>query len=104
MVIDSLNGFMNAMPGEQHLAMQMHELLSYLNQCGVATILVLAQAGLISANITSPVIKKRSGPHESIRELSFRNGEILVSEPLKILRGVLSGAPTYAREPASSPG
>ncbi|MDQ6759337.1 MAG: AAA family ATPase, partial [Acidobacteriota bacterium] len=131
-VIDSLNGFIHAMPGEQHLAMQMHELLSYLNQCGVATILVLAQAGLISANMTSPVdlsyladnvlllryfendggihkaisvIKKRSGEHEeSIRELSFRNGQILVSQPLKILRGILSGAPTYATEPSTSQG
>jgi circadian clock protein KaiC len=122
-VIDSLNGFMNAMPGEQYLQMQMHELLAYLNQRGVATILVLAQAGLVNANMTSPVdlsyladnvlllrfyefggeihkalsvIKKRSGGHEeTIRELSMRDGRITVGPPLNNFRGVLSGAPQY---------
>ena len=46
-VLDSLNGFLNAMPHEQFLAMQLHELLSYLGQQGVATILTLAQHGFI---------------------------------------------------------
>jgi circadian clock protein KaiC len=122
-VIDSLNGFINAMPGEQHLTMQMHELLSFLNQHGVATILVLAQAGLVNSNMTSPVdlsyladnvllmryfetageihkamsvVKKRSGKHEeTIRELRLRNGAISVGPPLKEFRGVLTGVPVY---------
>jgi len=51
-VIDSLNGYINAMPGEQHLPLQMHELLGFLNQRGVLTILVLAQAGLMGTTVT----------------------------------------------------
>ena len=101
LVIDSMNGFLNAMPHEQFLAMQLHELLSYLGQQGVATILTLAQHGFIG-NMQTPVdvsyladsvllfryfefageirqalsvIKKRSGPHErTIRELKFGDG------------------------------
>jgi circadian clock protein KaiC len=121
-LIDSLNGFLNAMPGEQYLTMQMHELLSYLNQRGVATILVLAQAGMIGA-MTSPfdmsymadnvllfrffeadgrvrkalsVLKKRGGAHEeTIRELTLGDGKISVGPPLREFRGVLTGVPTY---------
>ncbi|MDB6131599.1 MAG: circadian clock protein KaiC, partial [Verrucomicrobiales bacterium] len=48
-IIDSLNGYMNSMPGEQYLTNQLHELASYLNQQGIITILVLAQHGLVSA-------------------------------------------------------
>jgi circadian clock protein KaiC len=131
-IIDSLNGFINAMPGEQHLPMQMHELLAYLNQRGVVTILVLAQSGLVSATMTSPVdlsyladnvlllrlfeneggihkalsvIKKRTGEHEqTIRELSFKNNKINVSEPLTVLHGVLSGVPTYVGAEPRLPG
>jgi circadian clock protein KaiC len=125
-VIDSLNGFMNAMPGEQYLAIQMHELLSYLNQCGVATFLVLSQAGLMGASMTSPVdlsyladnvllfryfeaggrvrkalsvVKKRSGGHEdTIRELKMTDGHIVIGESLSSFRGVLTGVPTYVGE------
>src|SRR6202034_1001773 len=53
-VLDSMNGFLNAMPHEQFLAMQLHELLSYLGQQGVATILTLAQHGFIG-HMQSPV-------------------------------------------------
>jgi len=122
-VIDSLNGYLNAMPGEQHLAIQMHELLAYLNQRGVITILVLAQAGLMGSAMTSPVdlsyladnvmlfryfeaggrvrkamsiVKKRSGEHEdTIRELQFKDGRIVVGQALSSFRGVLTGVPTY---------
>jgi circadian clock protein KaiC len=122
-VIDSLNGFLNAMPGEQHLSLLMHELLSYLNQRGVATILVLAQTGLVGPNMVSPVdlsyladnvllfrlfesegqirkalsvLKKRSGEHEeTIRELRLRSGEIFVGPPLSEFRGLLTGIPIY---------
>src|ERR1700722_4248435 len=121
-VIDSMNGFLNAMPHEQFLAMQLHELLSYLGQQGVATILTLAQHGFIGTMQSSidvsyladtvllfryfehhgeirqalSVIKKRSGLHErSIRELALRNNEILVGEPLKEFKGVLTGIPSF---------
>jgi circadian clock protein KaiC len=121
-VIDSLNGYINAMPGENHLAIQMHELLAFLNQRGVASFLVLAQAGLMG-NMTSPVdlsyladnvmlfryfeaegrvrkavsvMKKRSGQHEdTIRELLLRPGRITVGEALSGFRGVLTGVPVY---------
>ena len=118
-VIDSLNGYLNAMPGENYLANQLHELASYLNQQGVITILIMAQHGLISA-AESPVdlsyladtvlvlrffeaagevkqaiavIKKRSGRHEkTIREYRLDPGQgIRVGQPLKEFRGVLTG-------------
>jgi circadian clock protein KaiC len=122
-VIDSLNGFMNAMPGEAFLAMQMHELLSYLNQQGVATIITLAQHGVIGSSMNSPVdisyladsvllfryfeaggavkqavsvMKKRTGRHErSIRELSFKDKRIQVGDPLQEFEGVLTGVPRF---------
>lgn len=122
-VIDSLNGFMNAMPGEQHLAIQLHELLSYLNQNGVATLMVLAQSGLMGSGMTTPVdlsyladnvmlfryfeaggrvrkalsvVKKRSGGHEdTIRELQMTGGHITIGPPLSAFRGVLTGVPIY---------
>jgi circadian clock protein KaiC len=124
-VIDSMNGFLNAMPHEQFLAMQLHELLSYLGQQGVATILTLAQHGFIG-NMQSPVdvsyladsvllfryfeyggtirqalsvIKKRSGPHErAIRELIFGNGHLAVGKPLNEFEGVLTGIPKFIGE------
>ena len=119
-IIDSLNGFLNAMPGENYLPLQMRELLTYLNQQGVLTILVMAQAGLIGASMRSPVdlsyladnvlllryfeacgqvrkavsvVKKRSGQHE--RELTFQNGEICVGQPLTNFQGVMTGVPAY---------
>jgi circadian clock protein KaiC len=121
-VLDSLNGFLNAMPHEQFLAMQLHELLSYLGQQGVATILTLAQHGFIGSMQSTvdvsyladtvllfryfeyageirqalSVIKKRSGPHErAIRELILGEGRITVGEPLKDFSGVLTGTPDF---------
>jgi circadian clock protein KaiC len=121
-VIDSLNGFLNAMPGEAHLALQMHELLAFLNHRGVCSILVLSQAGLMGS-ATQPVdlsyladnvmlfryfeamgrvrkalsiVKKRSGPHEdTIRELTMRDGRITIGDPLSGFRGVLTGVPVW---------
>ncbi|HEX8371418.1 MAG TPA: ATPase domain-containing protein [Chthoniobacterales bacterium] len=121
-VIDSLNGYLNSMPEESFLAIQMHELLSYLAQKGVVTILVLAQNGLIGAmqapvDITYladsvvilryfeamgevkkaiSVIKKRSGQHEkTIREFGINSHGLQVGEPLASLHGVLTGVPTF---------
>jgi circadian clock protein KaiC len=124
LVIDSLNGYLNAMPGEKYLAIQLHELLMYLGQQGVATILIGAHQGMIGSQMVSPVdasyladsvilmryfeavgevrqsiavIKKRGGPHErSIREFLMRDGKILVGPPLSQFRGVLTGVPTMA--------
>lgn len=120
-VIDSLNGFLQSMPGEQYLALHLHELLTYLNHKGVVTLLVLAQAGLVGNSIQTPadvsyladnilvlryfeaqgevrqaisMIKKRSGPHEhTIRELRLGNNAIWVGEPLTHFHGVLTGIP-----------
>lgn len=124
-VIDSMNGFLNAMPHEQFLALQLHELLAYLGQQGVTTILTLAQHGFIGAMNSTidvsyladtvlyfryfessgavrqaiSVLKKRSGAHErTIRELIFEKNSIRVGPPLKEFEGVLTGTPTYVGE------
>jgi circadian clock protein KaiC len=124
-VIDSLNGYLNAMPNEKFLILQIHELLSYLNQLGVVTILVLAQHGLLGP-MQSPldvsylsdtvimlryfeaegavrralsVVKKRSGAHEyAIREFQLAQGGLHVGPPLKHFRGIFTGTPTYVGE------
>jgi len=122
-VIDSLNGYLNAMPGEKYLTNQLHELCSYLNQQGVVTILILALHGLVGAaeapvdlsylsdtvitlryfeaagevRQALAVVKKRSGPHEkSIREFQLKPRKgICVGQPLKDFQGVLSGTPIF---------
>ncbi len=122
-LIDSLNGYLNAMPGERYLNSQLHELISYCNQKGVVTILILAQHGLVAAaeapvdlsylsdtvvylryfeaagevRQSVAVIKKRSGPHEkTIREFKLESGRgIRVGQPLKEFHGVLGGAPVF---------
>ena len=121
-VLDSLSGYQNAMPEEQFLLLQMHELLTYLNQQGVVTILVLAQHGLVGA-MKSPVdltylsdtvlllrffeaqselkraisvIKKRTGGHEpTIREYIIDKAGIRVGEPLRQFSGILTGVPQF---------
>jgi circadian clock protein KaiC len=122
--IDSLNGYLNAMPGEKYLNNQLHELCSYLNQQGVVTILILAQHGLVGAaeapvdlsylsdTVISlryfeaygevkqaiAVVKKRSGGHEkTIREFKLTPGKgIVVGKPLKLFQGVLTGVPVFS--------
>jgi len=122
-VIDSLNGYLNAMPGERYLNNQLHELNSYLNQQGVVTILIMAQHGLVGPSNTPvdlsyladmvvtlkffeaagevrqalAVMKKRSGAHEkTIREFRLESHKgIRVGEPLRQFQGVLGGAPTF---------
>ncbi len=124
-VIDSLNSYLNAMPAEAFLVMQMHELLAYLNRLGILSILVLAQQGLIG-QMHSPldlsyltdtvvllryfefhgavkkaisVIKKRSGAHEdTIREFRLSSNGIVVGPPLSAFQGILTGVPTYTGE------
>jgi len=132
LIIDSLNGFLNAMPGEKFLAMQLHELLAYLSQKGITTLMTVAQHGFVGTNIDTPVdvsyladtvllfryfeaagevrqalsvIKKRSGEHErTIRELVMKNGAITVGNVLIEFDGVLTGAPTYRGEMESLQG
>ena len=122
-VIDSLNGYLNAMPGEKYLNNQLHELNSYLNQQGVVTILILAQHGQVAAaeapvdlsylsdmvvvlrffeaagkvRQSIAVIKKRSGQHEkTIREFKLEQGKgIRIGEPLQEFQGVLTGIPVF---------
>jgi len=122
-VIDSLNGYLNAMPGEKYLHNQLHELSSYLNQQGVVTILILAQHGLVIA-AESPVdlscltdtvltlryfevagevkralavVKKRSSNHEkTIREFRLETEiGIRIGEPLREFQGILTGVPDF---------
>lgn len=122
-VIDSLNGYLNAMPGERFLTIQLHELLVYLGHQGVATLLIGAHQGLIGgAMVTSvdasyladtvilmryfeaqgevrqaiSVMKKRGGHHErTIREFRMTNNHLEIGEPLCDFRGVMSGLPFY---------
>ena len=130
-VIDSLNGYMNAMPGEADLLLHLHELLAYLNQKGVVTILVMAQHGLVGSMQASvdvsylsdtvvllryfeavgrirqsiAVLKKRLGSHErTLRELTFRTGAIEVGEPLAQFQGVLTGVPEFVGKTSSLEG
>jgi circadian clock protein KaiC len=124
-VIDSLNGYLNAMPDEHFLIVQLHEVLSFLAQAGVATFLVGAQHGLIGTQMQSSVdasylsdavillryfeaegevrqaisvIKKRTGAHErTIRSFALSPAGIVIGEPLRHYRGVLTGVPEAAR-------
>jgi circadian clock protein KaiC len=121
-IIDSLNGYLNAMPEERFLTAQLHELLTYLGHKGVVTFLLVAQHGLVGQMQTPvdttyladtvilfryfeamgevrqalSVVKKRSGKHErTIRELSLGTAGIKIGKPLRDFHGVLSGTPTY---------
>jgi circadian clock protein KaiC len=125
MVIDSLNGYLNAVPEEKFLLLHLHEILAYLGQNGVATMLVTAQHGLVGTAMQTPVdlsyladcvillryfelqgrirkaisiVKKRSGAHEtSIRELGMGPKGLEIGLPLEQFRGVLTGVPDYDR-------
>jgi circadian clock protein KaiC len=121
-VIDTLNGYLNAMPGERYLNNQLHELSTYLNQRGVLTIFVLAQHGILSGeapvdisyladavlnlryfevsgsiHTALSVLKKRSGHHErTIREFMLEAGRgVRIGAPLSDFRHVLTGAPVF---------
>ena len=121
-VIDSLNGYLNAMPEEKFLTAQMHEMLAYLGQKGIITLLSVTQAGMVG-HMASPVdttyladnvilfryfeargrvrraisvVKKRNGKHEpTIRELHVTEQGLQIGEPLEDFQGVLTGIPTY---------
>jgi circadian clock protein KaiC len=122
-VIDSMNGYMTAMPGEGLLAVQVHELLSYLANRGVTSIMTLVQHGIFSGPVDEAaevgyladtvvllryfeflgsvrgaisVVKRRSGAHErTIREFRVMAGGLSVGSPLHEFQGVLTGVPSY---------
>jgi circadian clock protein KaiC len=120
--IDSLNGYQAAMPEEEYVILQLHELLQYLNRRGAATFLTLAQHGMIgdmkqTIDVTYladsvimlrffeatgrvrraiSVVKKRSGSHEdTIRELRISEHGVVLGPPLEDFQGVLRGVPVY---------
>lgn len=124
LVIDSLNGYLNAVPEERFLLLHLHELLSYLGYHGVASLMVFAQHGVIGAMQSTvdvsyladcvillryfeargrihkaiSVVKKRSGPHETaIRSFTMSAGGIKVGPPLETYHGVMSGIPNFER-------
>ncbi|HSQ66614.1 MAG TPA: ATPase domain-containing protein [Polyangiaceae bacterium] len=120
-VLDSINGYLNALPEERFLSAHLHELLAFLSEKGVATILTLAQHGLFGTTLETPenisyiadtlillqyfevagqvkqalsVMKKRTGNHErSIRELRFGPDGVQVGPPLTQFRGVIPNRP-----------
>lgn len=124
-ILDSLNGYQQAMPEEQSLLLHMHELLQFLNRCGVATFVMVAQHGLLG-DLKTPVdvtfladtvillrffeasgrvrralsvVKKRTGAHEdTIREFKIGNRGLSLGAPLHHFHGVLRGVPTYVGE------
>jgi circadian clock protein KaiC len=122
-VLDSLNGYLNSMPEERFVIIHLHELLSYLGQSNVATLLIGAHHGMIGAAMQMPVdasyladavillryfeaggevrqaisvVKKRGGLHErTIREFAIRGEGLFIGEPLREFRGVLTGVPVF---------
>jgi circadian clock protein KaiC len=127
-LIDSLNGYLNAIPQVEAPLVRMHELLSFLNERGVVTLIVVAQHGIVGSNMTTPldvsyladtvvllrffeaggmvrralsVMKKRSGPHEStIREIQLGPSRLFVGKALSEFQGVLTGVPQYIGQTA----
>jgi circadian clock protein KaiC len=123
-VIDSLNGYMNAMPEEKFLTTHLHELFAYLNQKGVTTIMVVAQHGLVIAASSTgdvdvsyladtvllfryfearaeihqaiSVFKHRTGPHErSLRQLKVDRTGVQVGDKLTDFSGIITGVAQY---------
>lgn len=122
-VIDSINGYLNAMPDERFLTTHLHELLTYLGQRGVVTILIGVQQGMLGGTMSTTVdasyladnvlmlryfehdgevkqavsvFKKRGSVHErTIRQFSMSKEGIKVGETLRGFRGILTGVPVY---------
>jgi circadian clock protein KaiC len=123
LMIDSLNSYINAMPSERFLVLQLHELLLHLGTRGVVTLIVMAQHGMLGSMMQAPidvsfladtvvllrffeangevrqaisVVKKRRSGHErTIREMRLGAGGVNVGEPLREFVGVLTGVPQY---------
>ena len=129
MVIDSLNGYLNATPSEKFLTLHLHELLTYLGQSGATTLLLMTQHGIVGQDMSMPidasyladsvvslryfeargevrqsisVIKKRTGRHErTIRELRLGNKGLTVGNVVRDFEGVLSGFPRFVGDVAA---
>jgi circadian clock protein KaiC len=122
LAVDSLNAYLQAMPGDQFLLLQMHEMLSYLNLQGVTTLLVLGQHGFLDAMRTDidlsylsdaillfrffeaqgavrtavSAMKSRTLRHErTIREFTLGRGGLVLGEALRDFDGILGGMPSY---------
>jgi circadian clock protein KaiC len=127
LVIDSLNGYLQALPDQRFLLAQMHELLTYLGQRGVATFFVMGQSGVVGETLSPAdasylmdnmlvfrffeaqgevrkaisVVKKRGGSHEiAIRELKFGPEGITIGESLRQFQGILTGVPIFTGAPS----
>ena len=124
--IDSINGYLNSMPHEKYLIIQMHELLQYLGKRGILTLVVVAQHGMLGQAMGTPVdasyladsvvlfryfeaigeirqaisvVKKRTGHHErTIREFKLSNLGVEIGQPLTRFRGILTGVPDFIGE------
>jgi circadian clock protein KaiC len=127
-VIDSLNGYLNGMPSERFLLIHLHELLTYVGQKGVVTIMTIAQHGMLGSSMQTPidasfladsvillrffeaagmvrqaisVVKKRRGAHErTLRELKIGSNGMQIGEVLQDFEGVLTGVPRYRGQDA----
>ncbi len=125
-VLDSLNGYRNAMPEERFLTLHLHEMLSFLAQQGAVTLLIMAQNGLVGQGLESPVdlsyladnvillryfesfgevrhaisvVKKRTGAHEkAVRECRIHPPGFQVGRQLRDFNGILTGQPVYTGE------
>jgi circadian clock protein KaiC len=123
-VLDSVNGMLQALPDESFVMLQLHDLLTYLGQRGVLSLLIVAEHGVIGDALKAPadvsyladcvilvryfevegavrkaisVMKKRTGGHETtIREYTISERGIGIGEPLTGFRGVLTGTPEHA--------
>ena len=126
--IDSVNGYLNAIPQVEAPLVRLHELLSFLNEAGVITLMVVAQHGIVGSSMPAPidisyladcvillrffeargavrravsVVKKRTGAHEStIREFQIGPDRLRLGAALADFQGVLTGVPHYVGEAA----
>lgn len=126
-VIDSINGFLSAMPDERDVVLQLHELLTYLGHRGVTTVIILGQQGMVGSEVRVPidvsylsdtiillryfesagsirkaisVVKQRTGnPELTIREFGIDQSGLRIGEPLKEFEGVLTGTPRFVGVP-----
>jgi circadian clock protein KaiC len=122
-IIDSLNGYLNAMPQDRQLLIQMHELLAYLGKQQVLTLLTMTQHGMLGMDSHAEidvsyladtvlllrhfeavgmirqaisVVKKRHGWHEkTIREIQLGADGVQVGQPLTTFQGILTGHPVF---------
>ncbi|MEZ6130900.1 MAG: ATPase domain-containing protein [Planctomycetaceae bacterium] len=121
--IDSLNGYLNSMPHEKFLTIQLHDLLTFLGTRGVLTLVIVAQHGMLGQTVNTPVdtsyladavllfryfeaggeihqaisvVKKRTGGHErTIREFTLSNQGLKIGDPLREFRGIFASTPEF---------